>query len=213
MNTSFLTLVNFSASFGGGTLEVGSFANASVEVRFGSGKTQKAHRFLVPAGATSGVPDVSYSYADYVDVPFEVWDVTNNKQLMVSFRDQDRNGQFNLLLQNTEGDATTNSREYIYISNVDYNATTPSANIATNGGHIFQEMYFFWPVLADGKTWPADVTDSQIKINFSSLPKQNATTITVADPYSAFDGKNKFTTFGIDVHPDQIGRASCRERV
>lgn len=202
VNTSFLTLVNFSASFGGGTLEVGSFANASVEVRFGSGKTQKAHRFLVPAGATSGVPDVSYSYADYVDVPFEVWDVTNNKQLMVSFRDQDRNGQFNLLLQNTEGDATTNSREYIYISNVDYNATTPSANIATNGGHIFQEMYFFWPVLADGKTWPADVTDSQIKINFSSLPKQNATTITVADPYSAFDGKNKFTTFGIDVHPD-----------
>ena len=202
LNTSFLSLVNFSASFGGGTLEVGGSANASVEVRFGAGKTQKAHRFLVPVGATSGVPDVSYSYADYVDVPFEVWDITNNKQLMVSFRDQNRNGQFNLALQNTEGEATTHSREYVYISNVDYNASAPSNDIGANGGHVFQEMYFFWPVLAAGKIWPADITNSQLKINFSPLPKQNATTITVADPYSDFDAKNRFNAFGIDMHPD-----------
>ncbi len=201
-NTTFLSLVNFTASFGGGRLEVGPQANASVEVRFGAGKTQKAHRFLVPEGATSGVPDVSYSYANYVDVPFEVWDVTNNRQLMVSFRDQDRNGQFNLLLQNTEGEATTHSREYIYINNIDYDATNPSTGIAVNGGHIFQEMYFFWPVLAAGKSWPDDITTSQLKINFSSLPKRNATTVTIADPYTAFDGKNKFNTFGVDVHPD-----------
>ncbi len=201
-NTTFLSLVNFTASFGGGRLEVGAQANASAEVRFGAGKSQKAHRFLVPEGATSGVPDVSYSYANYVDVPFEVWDVTNNRQLMVSFRDQDRNGQFNLLLQNTEGEATTQSREYIYINNVDYNATTPATSIAVNGGHIFQEMYFFWPVLAAGKIWPSDITASELKINFSSLPKRNATTITVADPYTTFDGKNRFNTFGVDMHPD-----------
>ncbi|MBL7871421.1 MAG: T9SS type A sorting domain-containing protein [Cyclobacteriaceae bacterium] len=201
-NTTFLSLVNFNASFAGGRLEVGT-ANANVEVRFGAGKNQKAHRFLVPVGATSGVPDVSYNYADYVEVPFEVWDVTNNKQLMVSFRDQDRNGQFNLLLQNTTGEATTHSREYIYISNVEYNASNPAAGIATNGGHIFQQMYFFWPVLAAGKTWPDDIISSNLKINFTSVPKRNATTITVADPYNAFDGKNKFITFGVDVHPDQ----------
>ncbi len=203
-NTTFLSLVNFSATFYGGRLEVGTFANASVEVRFGAGKTQKAHRFLVPEGSTSGVPDVSYSYSDYVDVPFEVWDVTNNKQLMISFRDQDRNGQFNLLLQNTEATtpATAQSREYIYINNVDYNATTPSPNVGVNGGHIFQQMYFFWPVLAAGSSWPAGITESELKINFSSLPKQNATTITVADAYNQFDGKNRFISFGVDVHPD-----------
>jgi photosystem II stability/assembly factor-like uncharacterized protein len=202
-NTSFLSLVNFSAAFYGGRLAIGPAANASVEVRFGAGKSQKAHRFLVPEGSTSGVPDVSYSYADYVNVPFEVWDVTNNKQLMVSFRDQDRNGQFNLLLQNTDAaEATAHSREYIYINNIDYNPTTPAPNIAVNGGHIVQQMYFFWPVLAAGKNWPADITESQLKINFSSLPKQNATTITVSDAYGQFDSKNRFTQFGVDVHPD-----------
>lgn len=202
LNTSFLTMVNFGAAFYGGRLAIGSAANASVEVRFGAGRTQKAHRFLVPEGATSGVPDVSYSYADYVDVPFEVWDVTNNRQLMVSFRDQDRNGQFNLLLQNTEGPATAQSREYIYINNVDYSASTPHPTLAVNGGHITQQMYFFWPVLAAGKSWPADITDSKISIAFSSLPLINATTITIADAYNQFDGKNRFLTFAKDVHPD-----------
>lgn len=201
-NTSFLSLVNFGAAFAGGRLETGAAADASVEVRFGPGRSQKAHRFLVPEGATSGVPDASYSYQNYVDVPFEVWDITNNRQLMVSFRDQDRNGEFNLLLNNTTGAATEQSREYIYISNVNYNASTPAANIAVNGGHIFQQMYFFWPTLAAGSTWPGSVGTSKLVINYTSVPKQNATTITVADAYNSFDGKNRFTTFGADVHPD-----------
>ena len=46
--------------------------------------------------ATSGVPASDYTYKDYVDVPFQVWDVTNNRQLMCSFRDQERDGTFNL---------------------------------------------------------------------------------------------------------------------
>lgn len=200
-NTTFLTLVNFGASYYGGRLETGSAANASVEVRFGPGRTQKAHRFLVPEGATSGVPDVSYAYADYVDVPFEVWDITNNRQLMVSFRDQDRNGQFNLSLQNTEGAATTQSREYIYINNINY-AATPSSSITINGGQTAQQMYFFWPVLSEGKSWPADITTSNLRISFSSVPLLNSSTVTVADAYNQFDGKNRFITFGSDVHPD-----------
>jgi photosystem II stability/assembly factor-like uncharacterized protein len=201
-NTSFLSLVNLGADFASGRLEVGSAANASVEVRFGPGRSQKAHRFEVPVGATSGVPDANYSYQNYVSVPFEVWDVTNNRQLMVSFRDQDRNGEFNLLLSNTDGAPAAQSREYIYISNVDYNASVPAPNIAVNGGHIFQQMYFFWPVLAAGNTWPSSITTSKLIINLTSIPKVNATTITVADAYTQFDGKNRFNTFGLDVHPD-----------
>ncbi|MBX2916510.1 MAG: T9SS type A sorting domain-containing protein [Cyclobacteriaceae bacterium] len=201
-NTGFLSLVNFGAGFANGRLEVGPAANASVEIRFGAGRSQMAHRFLVPEGATSGVPNASYSYQNYVSVPFEVWDITNNRQLMVSFRDLDRNGEFNLLLSNTDGAAAVQSREYIYISNVEYNAATPAANIAVNGGHIFQQMYFFWPVLAAGNTWPGSITTSKLVINFTSIPKLNATTITVADAYNQFDGKNRFNTFGVDVHPD-----------
>lgn len=201
LGTNFLSLVNFGAAQGNGKLSVTADATVSVEIRFGPGKNQLAHRFLTPVGATSAVPDINHSYADYVTVPFEVWDITNNKQLMVSFRDQDRNGQFNLLLQNTEGPASSQSREYLFVHKEDYTGS-PSANIAVAGGQTFKQMYSVWPVLAAGKTWPADIVDSKIKINLSSIPRINATTTVVADAYGNFDSKNRFSVFGTDVHPD-----------
>lgn len=200
---NFLTLINF-ASASHGNFQVGSSANnTSVELRFGTGKSQKAHRFLVPVGSTSGVPDASYSYTDYVTVPFEVWDITNNRQLMVSFRDQDRNGEFNLLPENTDGAPTVQSREYVYINNVTYDAQTPNSNIAINGGHVFQQMYFFWPVLAAGKTWPTSILPSQLQFQSKTISKLNAETITSTDAYNQFDGKNRFLNYGVDMHPDQ----------
>ncbi len=135
--SSFLTLVSStSGTADGGKLTVGTAANSdSVEILFGPGLTQKAHRFLVPVGATSGVATASYTYQDYVDVPFQVWDLKTNQQLMVSFRDQDRNGVFDLLPDNTTAtDATQQSREYVFINNVPYDASNPSSSIAKAGG-------------------------------------------------------------------------------
>lgn len=198
---SFLNLVNFGASAYQGKLSVGPSANKlNVEIRFGTSESQKAHRFLVPEGSTSGVPDASYSYADYVNVPFEVWDVTNNKQLMVSFRDQDRNGKFNLYEQNTTGTSLEQSREYIYISNVDYNESVPNTSIAATGGHIFQNMYFIWPTLSPGAVWnEATLPSSKLKFIYSEVVKVSSSVISAADPYSEYDGKNNRNF----VHPDQ----------
>lgn len=199
---NFITLINF-VSASHGNFQVGSAANTtSVEIRFGQGKSQKAHRFLVPEGSTSGVPDANYSYADYVTVPFEVWDITNNRQLMVSFRDQDRNGEFNLLHYNVTGGSLAQSREYIYINNTNY-APNPNPGITVSGGHIHQQMYFFWPVLADGKTWPENIVESQLRFVASALPLLNTETITSSDAYNQYDGKNRFTNYGTDFHPDQ----------
>lgn len=209
INTSeFFSLVNFGAAFYNGRLEVGNptQANASVEIRFGTGKSQKAHRFLVPEGSTSGVATGNYTYQDYVTVPFEVWDITNNRQLMISFRDQGRDGVFNLITQNTEAGtpATQHSREYLYINNVTYNESTPSASITTNGGHVFNQMYNIWPVLAEGGTWNnTTLPEATLRINLEIKPLLNANTLTAADPYSGLDGKNNFETFGVDLHPDQ----------
>lgn len=200
---NFMELVSFTGA-SNGNFQVGPQANSiSVELRFGPGKTQKAHRFLVPEGATSGVPEANYSYTDYVDVPFEVWDVTNNRQLMVSFRDQGRDGQFNLINFNTEAAALLQSREYVYVNNVTYNASAPNPNIAVNGGQVFNMMYNIWPYLAAGKSWPGDIVESQLLFLFTSVPKLNATTVTVSDVYGQFDGKNRFQTSGVDMHPDQ----------
>lgn len=197
--SSLLTLVNFNGS--NGTFDVGSSANkSSVEIRFGTGKSQKAHRFLVPDGATAGVPASSYSYTDYVTVPFEVWDVTNNKQLMVSFRDQGRDGTYNLIKSNTTStEATQQSREYIYINNVPYDAAAPNTDIAKNGGHQFNQMYFCWPVLAENGVWPP-VSNHTLRFNYLGQQQNfNSTTIFITDGRGQY-GTNKNNVVHVDHH-------------
>jgi photosystem II stability/assembly factor-like uncharacterized protein len=203
--SSFITFVNFSADAAQGRLDVGSNAGQKdVEIRFGPGITQKAHRFLVPADATSGVSDANYTYQNYVDVPFQVWDVTNNRQLMVSFRDQGRDGNFTLIEVNTSSTtATDQSREYLFVHDVDY-TTTPNANIAKSGGHVYNLMYNVWPVLNAGGSFPP-ASKATVFIDAIPVSKYNATTINVTDAYSNYAGKNKVDQQNLQngVHPDQ----------
>ncbi len=214
--SSFLALTSFGADYFGGTIDNGNIPNndhVSVEVRFGSGVKQKAHRFTV-GNEGSGVPATGYTYRDYVEIPFEVWDIDNNKQLMVSFRDQKEDGVFDLIHSNTDGDASSHSREYVYIHNVEY-SDTPDSNIAQNGGtstgHEYKSMYFFWPILTQGAVWsPNALPTSTLRINFEEITKRLRETEVVADAYSAFGGINSFTqTIGATttegLHPDHHG--------
>lgn len=191
-------LVNFSADAAGGRLDVGPAADqVDIEIRFGPGRQQKAHRFLVPAGTTSGVSAADYTYQDYVDVPFEVWDVTNNRQLMASFRDQGRDGAFNLIAANTTSTvATEQSREYLYIHDVDYSAAASNASIAQNGGQESNYMFFFWPTLADGASWPF-TTNVALRIDYEQIALREATTTFLTD------GRNQYgTAINANVHVD-----------
>ena len=208
--SSIIELVNFGGAYYGGRLDVGTIPAAdfvSVEVRFGIGKTQKAHRFTVPpASGTNGdggagVPPGSYLYQDYVDVPFEVWDVTNNRQLMVSFRDQERDGKFDL--QSRNPDIDSKAREYIFIHSNVYSAT-PNTEIAKTGGHTYNQMYFFWPVLPTGGSWDEEnLPESKLKISWGGLSVRFADYDVISDAYNQFanPGKNSYGQSGF--HPDQ----------
>lgn len=184
LNTSsYLDFINFGGSYLGGGMSTGIEEEAnvqisdfvSVEIRFGPGKVQKAHRFLVPEGRGPQVPPEEYSYADYVDVPFEVWDVTNNRQLMVSFRDQERDGNFNLIpYSNTQ---PLYGREYIFVHSLGYDPVKPDPRIAKDGGHYYKMLYFFWPTLADAGTWdPQQLPEGKISIQFGTYPVRFAAT-------------------------------------
>jgi len=207
--TDFMFLQNFAnIIWDGGRLTVGVDANTkrTVEVRFGPGKSQKAHQFFVPDGATSGVPASSYTYQDYVTIPFEVWDITAepDRQLMVSFRDQNKNGFDLIESQFPDGQPLLHSREYFYIHNVDYSETN-NPNISAAGGQEFNLMYNFFPALASGQTWdPDNLPDSKLTIQYSTIPKLSATTITVADSRNQFDSKNDHDQQNLanGVHPD-----------
>ncbi len=198
--SSFMALTSFTSATNG-SFDVGSSASGiSVEIRFGPGKSQKAHRFLVPVGATTGVSAANYSYADYVTVPFEVWDIKNNKQLMVSFRDQGRDGAFNLLVSNTDNaDATLQSREYLYINNVAYDAAGPNSSIAINGGHEFNKMFFIWPTLVSGAAFPP-TADKTLRFKYSSQLKLNATTTFITDGRGQYGNASKNSIVHVDHH-------------
>ena len=87
----------------------------NVELRFGPGKGQKAARFI----------NTTQDYQNYVDVPFEAWDITGNRQLMVSFQDANKNGVF---------DVSSLSGDKIHFHNIAYNAAAPSDSVAKSNG-------------------------------------------------------------------------------
>ncbi|MCB0280045.1 MAG: exo-alpha-sialidase, partial [Calditrichaeota bacterium] len=77
-----------------------------IQVKFGAGFSQKAHRFT-RSGNTA-------TYKDLVDVPFEVWDVEADTMLNVSFRDYNNDGAWN-------PDNVSRLFDYVFISNSEYN--------------------------------------------------------------------------------------------
>ncbi|MTI41990.1 T9SS type A sorting domain-containing protein [Fulvivirga lutimaris] len=203
----FVSFSNFSnVSDAGGRLDVkpAEAEDKTVEIRFGPGISQMAHRFTIPTGQGSGVEANNYSFQDYIEVPFEVWNVTDDVQLMVSFRDQQEDGEFNLIVENFDGDGTTQSREYLFVNNVPYSASTPDENIALNGGHEHKEMYTVFPTLTEGGVWnAAALPSSKVTISrFTSAILGGDLTV-VTDARQTFNSNNlhiQGTTNG--VHPD-----------
>ncbi|MFK7952546.1 MAG: T9SS type A sorting domain-containing protein [Ekhidna sp.] len=203
---AFMTYIDFGGAYLGGGMDLGSVAFESlrdIEVRFGVG-TQMAHRFTV-GGEGPGVPASGYFYEDYVPVPFQVWDTKNDVQLMVSFRDQQEDGAWNLIEANTAGATADQSREYFYVHNMPYSATANSS-IAQDGGIDAEQMYFFWPVLTGGASFdPNNLPTSNLAVFKSTLLGIERITTNISDAYNDFSGRNNFPQAGRDrgIHPDQ----------
>ena len=190
---SLIDFVNFGAGFFGGTLETGATDDrvsdvseddyVSAEIRFGPGRGQMAHRFTIsPEGGAAGdggagIALSDYMYADYVEVPFEVWDIDDNVQLAVSFRDQAGDGVYNLLPRLTEGDYAEQSREYFFVHTYAYNESQAQQDIAADGGLVNQMLYFMWPHLAEGGTWdPNNLPESMLRITAKTVTALSRTT-------------------------------------
>ncbi|MCG8580400.1 MAG: hypothetical protein MI866_10810, partial [Bacteroidales bacterium] len=134
----------------------------TVEIRFGAANSQKAHRFTVNNSSVIA-SEGEYVYADFVDVPFEVWDTQNNKQLVVSFRDADNSGSFNL---------TGTSLEQLFIHSGAYSESA-SPSIAIAGGVSVEQLAMIYPKMATNVTWdPASFTNAVLHLNKIDLKSQ-----------------------------------------
>lgn len=195
----FVTFVNANAY--GGKLSLGDIDDSlfvSIELRFGPGQAQMAHRFETPSdGGTAGdggagIPDNEYVYMDYVQVPFEVWDIDNSRQLAVSFRDQAKNGVWDLIHQKTEGPYDEQSREYFFVHTFDYDPDGPNPEVTKDGGHVEMNMYFMWPYLVSGATWnPDSLPDSKLVLNWGRIKIRKRSTTVISDGYDQYGGPNE----------------------
>lgn len=200
---SFMAFINFGGGYLDGAMATGLEEDAdveeedfsSVEIRFGPGISQKAHRFTVPEGEGPGVPREDYNYEDYIEVPFQVWDTETNTQLMASFRDQERDGEFNLIERRY--DEEIDGREYIFAHAIPY-AESPDNDVAVNGGHFHAMTYFLWPTLAEDAIWDAgNLPQAKIRIQYGTFNLQDAATTVLADD-------NRNADLHVDHHDIQV---------
>ncbi len=154
----------------------------SVEIRFGDTLSQKAHRFTY-------AQNFNYPYHDYIEVPFEAWDIDNNIQLMVSIRDDDTSATWN---PKNRADAHSEiSREYIFVHSIEYNDSADT-NITKTGGFSHKNLYFVWPESPAGITFdPNSLPYSKIEILYDKMVTKRIHTNNVTDGYGEFDGSDK----------------------
>ncbi len=129
--------------------EISSFDHRGFdfEIRFGSGKSQKAHRF-----------DSNGQYQDFVNVPFEVWDVSNNRQLTISFQDKLDDGDFQL-------SADPNEADFFMVHDLNY-STSPYSPIMTSPMFSVDFFYYVQFALVDDFPSSSPFPSATIRVNF-----------------------------------------------
>ena len=177
----------------------------SIDFRFGQG-TQKAHAFTVAKdGGTNGdggagIGYADYMYSGYVEVPFQVWDTDNDRQLMVSFRDQAADSVWNLIPRQTQGPRDGQSREYLFVHKYDYDDSAPHAAISQDGGVADGMLYYMWPHLTAGATWdPGNLPVTDLTIAYARGKARERIVTNSFDPNEdTHSGHHNITILPID---------------
>ncbi|MCU4176687.1 T9SS type A sorting domain-containing protein [Carboxylicivirga sp. N1Y90] len=168
-NTSFLSWSDIGGEYVAGGIKMESDNNTlytDVEITFGSGISQKAHRFITTS--TASIPALAdMVYQDYVDVPFKVIDKASGEQLMVSFRDDVEDNVF---------EPGVDTKEQIYIHAVAYDASNASSDIAMSEGAGYNRFLVLNPVVSDTYTWDgANLPTASITLDTYALKRRAIT--------------------------------------
>jgi photosystem II stability/assembly factor-like uncharacterized protein len=143
--SSFMDFDNFYGTHLKGGLKLFSLYNLAygdVELQFGSGKTQKAHRFTDSTFYYNIELDLQHkNYNDLVSIPFKVVKKSTGQMLDVSFVDFNQNGKFDLY---------ANSYEIILIHDATYSGT---ANSNITSSISYSLLAAIYPQLPKGGTW------------------------------------------------------------
>lgn len=159
-----------------------------VEIRFGSDKSQMAHRHVFIASPFE-------TYADYVAVPFEVWDVTNDRQLMVSFLDDDENEIWSI---NEIGPDDDNAfPEFISVHSLDYDTIPAGEELIS---FLNQSYYMVGAGREFGQTLDEDnLAEGIISIETNTMSGISSTFEPIADGYGEYSFQFETSSKGVHV--------------
>jgi len=105
-----------------------------VEIRFGQGKKQKAHLL------NFNFNNYLMTYKSFVEVPFEAWDVENNRQVALSVVDIDGDGQWTFKDYSNISDAIP---DVVFVNMIDYK-DTPDSLISNSVNVVNKAEYYFY---------------------------------------------------------------------
>lgn len=146
--------------------------NYDVQVKFGIQNKQKVYRYVSPSLNTN---PSEYIYADFKELPFQAWDVTNGRQLNIAFNDTDNNGLFS-------------SGEALLIADSEYSPTPEDHRLTVDGGiagHYSHMIEAYWhdipiSILIFEQRSPGGL----VKINAQEISTINAEIFTGLSPVS-----------------------------
>jgi len=191
-DSAVITVNEFIEKFLGETPPAETDTLVPIEIRFGVGTTQMAHRHIIGE-------DLDNTFLDYVEVPFQVWDNSIDRQLMVSFNDEDGNGEwtFNNVGQEFPDD---NSREFLVFHAVDYNPDQPAPELngILNSGYYVVFAGTFEGTELNTQVFPTDT----IFIKTFVRNRRNSTFRPIADAYGVYNGDEELKVYTRGVHVD-----------
>jgi photosystem II stability/assembly factor-like uncharacterized protein len=207
--SSFMDFDNIHGTHLKGGLKTFSLYNQNygdVEIQFGTGKTQNAHRFTASTYYFKIDSALKYqSYNDLVSVPFKVVKKSTGQTLDVSFIDYNENGKFDLY---------SDSYELIFIHDASYSGT---ANSNISSSISYQLLAVLYPQLPEGDTWdeaslptanltihPYELKDKTLTANklTSWFASQSAPNYSHADHHKIVVNSNVGNPFSIIVGND-----------
>lgn len=154
----------------------------SVELRFGLGNSQNAHRFLTESSISDN------EFASFSNIPFQAWDLASERQLTVSFLDINGDGGWTVIQDETDFE----SMEAIVIHATPYQDSLDQ-EITENILH--DAMYVLFP-FREGRT---SIPGGELQI-VVSVPQSRAGILNVVvDGYDEYDEFPNVSTKGVHV--------------
>jgi len=117
----------------------------NVELRFGDGASSKAHLLNVD------LIGFNFAFDRMIDVPFEAWDVTNNRQIALTVFDVDGDGRWTF--DNYTGQSNV-LHDVVTTNNIDY-SETPDPEIS-GANPLHKSQYYIFLGRSPGYNGPQD---------------------------------------------------------